>query len=47
MESSCKRVVQSRLHEAGMHWREHTAEAMLAVRSFLLSDHHADLRAWT
>jgi hypothetical protein len=46
MESSCKRVVQSRLHEAGMHWREHTAEAMLAIRSHLLSNRKSDLRAW-
>lgn len=46
MESSCKRVVQRRLHEAGMHWREHTAEAMLAIRAHLLSDCKSDLRAW-
>ena len=46
MESSCKRVVQSRLHEAGMHWREHTAEAVLAVRAHLLSNRTVDLRAW-
>lgn len=46
MESSCKRVVQSRLHEAGMHWREHTAEAMLAIRAHLLSNRKSDLRAW-
>lgn len=46
VESSCKRVVQSRLHEAGMHWREHTAEAVLAIRAYLLSDRKHDLRAW-
>src|SRR5438093_580939 len=35
IEARCKQVVQSRLHEAGMHWREHTAEAVLTNRAFL------------
>lgn len=46
IEARCKQVVQSRLHEAGMHWREHTAEAVLAIRAFLHGTEARDLRAF-
>lgn len=46
IEARCKQVVQSRLHEAGMHWREHTAEAVLAIRAFLHGTDAGDLRAY-
>jgi hypothetical protein len=38
VESACKLVVQSRLKQAGMRWLESSAQAILALRSFLLSD---------
>lgn len=46
IESRCKQLVQSRLHEGGMHWREKTAEAVLAIRSCLQSTEPTDLRAY-
>jgi hypothetical protein len=46
IEARCKQVAQSRLHEAGMHWREHTAEAVLALRAFLHGTDAGDLRAY-
>lgn len=46
IEARCKQVVQSRLHEAGMHWRQHTAEAVLAIRAHLHSTGAGDLRAY-
>jgi hypothetical protein len=46
IESRCKQVVQRRLHEAGMHWREHTAEAVLAIRAFLHETGPRDLRVY-
>lgn len=46
MEARCKQVVQSRLHEAGMHWREATAEAVLTIRTHLHGTRPADLRAY-
>jgi hypothetical protein len=44
MEASCRQVVAQRLHEAGMHWREETAEAIVSLRSALLSSQRPDLR---
>jgi hypothetical protein len=38
VESACKLVVQSRLKQAGMRWLDSSAQAILALRSFLLSD---------
>jgi hypothetical protein len=38
VEAACKLVVQSRLKQAGMRWLESSAQAILALRSFLLSD---------
>ena len=46
IEARCKQVVQSRLHEAGMHWRQHTAESVLAIRAFLHGTDAGDLRAY-
>lgn len=44
MEASCRQVVAQRLHEAGMHWREATADAMVSLRAALLSSQCPDLR---
>jgi hypothetical protein len=44
VEASCKLVVTQRLKLAGMHWREETAEAVLAVRAAQLSTGAPDLR---
>ena len=38
VESACKLVVQTRLKQAGMRWRRASAQAVLALRSMLLSD---------
>lgn len=38
IESACKLVVQARLKQAGMQWSRTGAQAMLALRSVLLSD---------
>lgn len=46
IESRCKQLVQSRLHEGGMHWREATAEAVLAIRASLQSTTPTDLRTY-
>lgn len=46
IESQCKQLVQRRLHEGGMHWREKTAEAVLAIRSCLHSTRPTDLRVY-
>jgi hypothetical protein len=46
VESGCKRLVTRRMKEAGMHWREETAEAMLAIRARLHSTGSKDLRAY-
>ena len=41
VESACKVVVQQRMKQAGMRWRRTNAQAMLALRSALLSDRWA------
>jgi hypothetical protein len=46
IESRCKQLVQRRLHEGGMHWREETAEAVLAIRACLHSTRPTDLRIY-
>jgi hypothetical protein len=38
VESACKLVMQQRLKQAGMRWSRDGAQAMLALRSTLLSD---------
>jgi hypothetical protein len=44
MEASCRQVVAQRLHEAGMHWREETADALVSLRSAWLSTQRPNLR---
>ena len=46
IESQCKQLVQRRLHEGGMHWREKTAEAVLAIRACFHSTRPTDLRVY-
>jgi hypothetical protein len=46
IESRCKQLVQRRLHEGGMHGREATAEAVLAIRAGLQSTAPPDLRSY-
>ena len=38
VESACKVVMQERMKQAGMRWSRNNAQAMLALRSILLSD---------
>lgn len=47
MEASCKRVVAQRLDEAGMHWREETADASAGLRAAWLSTQRPDLRLFS
>jgi hypothetical protein len=37
VEAACKQIVGARLDQAGMHWRQETAEAIVALRGALLS----------
>lgn len=46
IESRCKQLVQRRLQEGGMHWREETTEAVLAIRACLHSTRPIDLRVY-
>jgi hypothetical protein len=46
IESACRRLVTQRLKCAGMHWREETAEAVLALRTHLKSTAPSDLRLY-
>jgi len=46
VESACKTVVGQRLKQSGMHWSEVGAEAILHLRSLLLSQRTADLRPY-
>jgi hypothetical protein len=43
IESACKTVVQARMKQAGMRWSRDGAQAMLALRTLLLSDRWHDL----
>jgi hypothetical protein len=45
VEASCKHVIGQRMDQAGMHWRQETAEAMATLRAAQLSAHPPDLRA--
>jgi len=47
MEASCKRVVVQRLDEAGMHWRQETADAIATLRAAWLSTQRPDLRQFS
>lgn len=46
MEAGCKQVVHQRLDQAGMHWRQETAEAFVALRAAVLSTTPPDFRAY-
>jgi hypothetical protein len=46
VEAACRQVMCQRLDEAGMHWREPNAEAILALRGAFLSTHVPDLRPY-
>jgi hypothetical protein len=47
IESGCKTVVQARMKQAGMRWSRQDAQAMLALRCLLLSDHWDELGTLT
>jgi hypothetical protein len=46
MEAGCKQVVHQRLDQVGMHWRQETAEAFVALRAAVLSTSPPDLRPY-
>ena len=46
MEASCRTVVNQRLDQSGMHWRQETADKMVALRAALLSTTRPDFRVW-
>jgi hypothetical protein len=46
VEATCKRLVAQRLDQAGMHWRQETAEAIVTLRAAQLSTHAPDLRPY-
>ncbi len=45
-EATCKHVVAQRLDQAGMHWRQESAEAIVALRAAQLSTQPTDLRKY-
>jgi hypothetical protein len=45
-EATCKHVVAQRLDQAGMHWRQESAEAIVALRAAQLSSLPTDLRPY-
>ena len=46
VEATCKHVVAQRLDQAGMHWRQESAEAIVALRAAQLCTHPPDLRPY-
>jgi len=46
IESACKHVVASRMDQAGMHWRQETAEAIVCLRAGVRSTPAVDLRPY-
>jgi hypothetical protein len=46
VEAGCKQVVGQRLDQAGMHWRQESAEAIVGLRAALLSTEAPDLRPY-
>jgi hypothetical protein len=46
IEAGCKHVVAKRVRQSGMHWREETAQAVLAVRAHLKSTNAANLSTY-
>ena len=45
MEASCRTVVNQRLDLSGMHWRQETADSMVALRASMLSSTKPDYRS--
>jgi hypothetical protein len=45
MEASCRTVVNQRLDQSGMHWRQETADALVALRAARLSTTSPDFAA--
>jgi hypothetical protein len=43
MEASCRTVVNQRFDQSGMHWRQETADALVALRAAQLSTTQPDL----
>lgn len=43
VEASCKHVIGQRLDQAGMHWRQESAEAIATLRAAQLSSHPPDM----
>jgi len=46
VEAACRHVVGSRLDQAGMHWRQERAEAIVGLRAALCSTRPPDLRPY-
>jgi hypothetical protein len=46
MEAACKQVAHQRLDQVGMHWRQETADAVVALRANQLSHSPRDLRPY-
>jgi hypothetical protein len=44
VEASCKQIVTQRMKLAGMHWRQESAEAIVALRAAQLSTQPRDLK---
>lgn len=46
MEASCRTVVNQRLDCSGMHWRQETADSMVALRAMMLSTTRPEPRSY-
>ena len=46
VEATCKHVVAQRLDQAGMHWRQESAEAIVALRAAQLSTEQINLKPY-
>ena len=46
IEASCRTLVNQRLDLSGMHWRQETADSMVALRATMLSTTRPDFRSW-
>lgn len=46
MEASCRTVVNQRLDCSGMHWRQATADSMVALRATMLSTTQPEPRSY-
>jgi hypothetical protein len=45
IEASCRTVVNQRFDQSGMHWRQETADAMVALRAARLSTTQPDFHS--